>query len=89
MVSKVSGVGCLPSMSLTSYSKASWAATHTVPARSQQRIYRSLNDSGRWYDFTVKVQGQAEYRRRLAGRLENGLPSISDPTMSGPAVQDR
>ena len=65
------------------------AATHTVPARSQQRIYRSLNDSGRWYDFTVKVQGQAEYRRRVAGRLENGLPSISDPTMSGPAVQDR
>lgn len=65
------------------------ATTHTVAPNATARVYRPLADSGRWYDFTVKVQGQADYRRRIAGRLENGLPSISDPSMSGPAIENQ
>ena len=38
-----------------------------------------------WYDLTVRLDGEATWLRRLAGRVETGKPSISDPLMGGPA----
>ena len=35
-------------------------------------------DSGAWYDITVSAEG---FERRLAGRIETGRHSISDPAM--------
>jgi phospholipase C len=63
--------------------------THAVAARSETAITRSLSSSGRWYDFSVRVVGQADYSRRVAGRLENGAPSVSDPAMQGVAVGEQ
>jgi phospholipase C len=65
------------------------AATFAVAARSEVEITRALADSARWYDFTVSVKGQTDYKRRFAGRLETGTPSISDPAMSGSAIENR
>ena len=42
--------------------------------------------SAGWDDFSVRVNGQADYSRRCAGRLETGADSIRDPAMFGTAV---
>jgi phospholipase C len=38
-----------------------------------------------WYDFSLRVKNLPGWLRRFAGHLENGLPSISDPALQGPA----
>ena len=50
--------------------------THTWP----------LTKTGGWYDLTVATPGGFQ---RLAGRLETGRDSISDPAMGGPALLKR
>ena len=40
-----------------------------------------VSASGLWYDFAVTIDGDAGFSRRVAGRIENGLPSVSDPAM--------
>ena len=40
-----------------------------------------LKDSGHWYDFTIVSSGLGGITRRLAGRVENGQHSVSDPAM--------
>ena len=47
-------------------------------ATHKQRI--STRVSGGWYDITVRAD-QGSWERRLAGRLETGRHSISDPLM--------
>ncbi|RZJ97663.1 MAG: phospholipase C, phosphocholine-specific [Brevundimonas sp.] len=42
-----------------------------------------------WYDVSVRCPALDGYSRRLAGRLETGAPSISDPAMGGPALLDQ
>jgi phospholipase C len=44
---------------------------------------------GGWYDLSVRSEAAPGYLRRLAGRLETGAPSITDPAMAGPAVMDQ
>ncbi len=39
-----------------------------------------------WYDLSVRGDGSDRWLRRLAGRLETGQDSVSDPAMGGPAV---
>jgi phospholipase C len=41
----------------------------------------SLERFGGWYDLTITVDGDALFERRLAGHLENGEDSISDPLL--------
>jgi phospholipase C len=38
-----------------------------------------------WYDLTVRDAAAPAWLRRLAGRIETGRDSISDPQMGGPA----
>ena len=40
-----------------------------------------VGDEGGWYDLTVTVDEAPAFRRRFAGRLENGEPGTSDPAM--------
>jgi phospholipase C len=47
-----------------------------------------LAGSSGWYDFTVRID-ELGYFRRLAGRLETGAHSISDPAMGGPALMEQ
>jgi len=46
---------------------------HTVP----------LTATGGWYDLEVTDPSDPAYRRRLAGRLETGRPSWSEPPLAG------
>jgi phospholipase C len=39
----------------------------------------SVKDSAGWYDLAVTAAGSATFLRRLAGRVETGRPSTSDP----------
>jgi phospholipase C len=39
----------------------------------------SVKDSAGWYDLAVTAEGSATFLRRLAGRVETGRPSTSDP----------
>ena len=41
---------------------------------------------GGWYDLTLAPETGAQWRVRLAGRVETGAPSTSDPAMGGAAV---
>jgi phospholipase C len=60
-----------------------------VPARARSTVRLPLASSANWYDYSVRVIGVAGWLRRFAGHLENGLPSISDPAMYGPAQLDQ
>ena len=64
-------------------------STHTVVARGSTTVSQLLAASGGWYDFTVTVNGQPDFSRRFAGRLETGADSISDPAMHGTAIGDQ
>jgi phospholipase C len=63
--------------------------TVTVVAHGSTVISQLLAASGGWYDFSVRVNGQPDFSRRFAGRMENGADSFSDPAMNGTAVGDQ
>jgi len=50
-----------------------------MPARSARSIRWNLAASGHWYDFTATADNVSF---RFAGRLENGMHSMSDPAMA-------
>ncbi|PZP36599.1 MAG: phospholipase C, phosphocholine-specific [Roseateles depolymerans] len=60
-----------------------------VPAGSSSTVRVPVDAAHRWYDYSVKVAEVAGFGRRLAGHLENGEPSVSDPAMSGAAQLDQ
>jgi phospholipase C len=45
-----------------------------------------LSETGGWYDFVLTRPARPGWKRRYAGRMENGLPSTSDPAMGGAAM---
>jgi phospholipase C len=53
-----------------------------VPAYRQMELYWDLVNTGSWYDFLVNADSDASFSRRLAGRVETGRHSVSDPGMS-------
>ncbi|MDO8447184.1 MAG: phospholipase C, phosphocholine-specific [Rhodoferax sp.] len=59
---------------------------HKLAARSSTTLRLPLQESAHWYDFSVRVAGQADYSRRFAGHLETGQASISDPALQGAAL---
>jgi phospholipase C len=60
-----------------------------VPAGSSQTVRVPVAADHRWYDLSVRIQEAPGFSRRLAGHLENGEASVSDPAMQGPAVLDQ
>jgi phospholipase C len=43
----------------------------------------SLKSSFGWYDLSIKADADPSFLRRLAGHLENGRDSVSDPAFGG------
>ncbi|MFG6415154.1 phosphocholine-specific phospholipase C [Roseateles sp. DC23W] len=60
-----------------------------LAAHSQQTVRIAVDGGHRWYDHSLKVIEVPGFGRRLAGHLENGEPSVSDPAMSGAARLDQ
>nr|WP_232316895.1 phospholipase domain-containing protein [Candidatus Burkholderia verschuerenii] len=57
--------------------------TATVAAKGVSELSWPVVDSGNWYDFTVTANTASSFRRRFAGRIENGRDLVSDPAMGG------
>lgn len=57
----------------------------TVAPRVMQSLQWDLQQSGHWYDFTVRCSTDPSYERRFAGRVETGKHGVSDPAL---ALQD-
>jgi phospholipase C len=62
---------------------ASWSP-RIAPGQGVRREW-SLSRTAGWYDLTIRVAGAGTYLRRLAGRLETGRHSVTDPAMAGAA----
>ena len=43
----------------------------------------TLDHFGGWYDLIVTVSGHANFKYQLAGHVETGKDSISDPALGG------
>jgi phospholipase C len=74
-------------------------ANHYSPAPPQDYVVQAgetvdipwpLAASAHWYDFTLTSDHDKRWTRRLAGHVETGLPSTSDPAYGqGGAGQER
>ena len=49
--------------------------------RGEQSLYWNLDSTGWWYDLIVSSDADPSFLRRLAGRMETGRHSVSDPGM--------
>ena len=49
--------------------------------RGEQSLYWNLDATGWWYDLVVTSDVDPSFLRRLAGRMETGRHSVSDPGM--------
>jgi phospholipase C len=57
------------------------------PGETEAKTW-SLERTGGWYDLLVQVEGDARFAYRLAGHLENGDDTISDPGMGRVAIAE-
>jgi phospholipase C len=55
--------------------------TFEVNAGEEHEASWALADSAAWYDFTVTCDALESWSRRVAGRIETGRASFSDPAM--------
>ncbi len=55
-------------------------AQHVEPGRSLTWHW-SLEASFGWYDLTIEVESDSTFERRLAGHVETGTDSVSDPAI--------
>ncbi|HUN35309.1 MAG TPA: phospholipase C, phosphocholine-specific [Trebonia sp.] len=53
----------------------------TVPSGSTVRVTVSTALDTGWYDVLVTSDSSSQYLRRLAGHIETGRPSVSDPAL--------
>jgi phospholipase C len=58
----------------------------TIPARGTVEQSWALGDSGQWYDLLVTVAARPGEETRLAGHVETGAPSITDPAAVTPVL---
>ncbi len=61
-----------------------WRAS-LAPGETKSQTW-TLSRLGGWYDLALISPERPDWRRRLAGRLETGRDSISDPALGGAAV---
>ena len=59
---------------------------HTVAPGASFEDAWDLSCAASWYDLLVTVGGQAGYQRRIAGHVETGAASTSDPAMTAPVL---
>ncbi|TZF84580.1 phospholipase C, phosphocholine-specific [Pedobacter sp. BS3] len=51
----------------------------TIAAKTSESVILNLADTHGWYDFEIRVDDNKTYRQQLAGRIETGYDSITDP----------
>jgi len=58
---------------------SSKTTTQQVQPHGTFTHYSELHKSFGWYDFTVQADSDASFQRQLAGHIETGRDSVSDP----------
>jgi phospholipase C len=53
----------------------------TVPGGDTEQLYLDLRNAYGWYDLTITVDSDSTFVRRIAGHVETGHPSYSDPAL--------
>ena len=63
--------------------------THTrvVHPHDSVTFVSQLHKSFGWYDLTIRVESDASFQRQLAGHVETGKPSVSDPAIGAGVPQ--
>ncbi|MFE0753014.1 phosphocholine-specific phospholipase C [Inquilinus sp. NPDC058860] len=80
------GRACVFTVAANAYREIEGSPRHPVPAGGQATLRLPLLAQGRWYDVTVRMEGDALFARRFAGRMEDGTPSVSDPAFGQPGT---
>ncbi|VWD42035.1 phospholipase C [Burkholderia lata] len=62
------------------------ARTLTVPAGQRVEAHWDLSCSSHWYDLQFAVAGNAGWTRRIAGHVETGKASLTDPAAVAPTT---
>jgi len=62
--------------------------THTqhLHPKDSASFVSNLHKSAGWYDLTITVDSDLTFSRQLAGHVETGHPSTSDPAIGSPAA---
>jgi phospholipase C len=63
-------------------------ATLKLDTRESRELHWPLARTEGWYDLVVTVEGDANLEYGLAGRIEDGRDSISDPAMANMGMKD-
>jgi phospholipase C len=58
-----------------------------VHAQQTATFVSQLHKSFGWYDLTVTAESDSSFARQLAGQLETGKPSVTDPAIAAPVLQ--
>ncbi len=58
------------------YLNKSW---HIETRTAETELLLDMSEWYGWYDFTVSLENEPEFKRRFAGRIETGKDSYSDP----------
>jgi len=60
--------------------------THQLQPDSAFTYFSQLGNSFGWYDLTVQVDSDTSFQRRLAGHVETGRDSKTDPAIASTAT---
>ncbi len=58
-----------------------------MPAGRTVEAHWDLSCSAQWYDLTFSVQANAAWVRRIAGHIETGQASTTDPAATAPVTK--
>jgi phospholipase C len=54
---------------------------HSVRGGDTEQLYLDLRNGHGWYDLAITVDTDTAFVRRLAGHVETGKSSMSDPAL--------
>jgi phospholipase C len=55
--------------------------TYELQPHSSFTHFSELHKTFGWYDFTVQTESDASFQRQLAGHVETGRDSVTDPAI--------
>lgn len=76
-----SNAGAAPLQATVLHGYTQQTETVAVPANGTARRHWLLETTSGWYDMVVKVVGDIYFQRHIAGHVETGNDSVSDPAI--------
>jgi phospholipase C len=76
---EITNRGATCQVSVDAYSKDQ--TTHTLKAGEELTKHRNLKKSYDWYDLVIEVNTDTSFQRQIAGHVETGGESMTDPAI--------